>query len=332
MTSSFNSKLKLLFLIDILKNHTDEFHVLNGNELCDMIRKRGISCERKTLYKDIKLLCQNGFDIIHADAPKKGYFMASRDFELAEVRLLIDAVLAADFITAKKTQQLIEKMRTLTSDEEFKNLKHQLSLTNRIKCDNEEIYYNIDCLNRAIENNKQVYFKYIRHKIDEKRIVSDEKDFIVNPYALIWSNDHYYLVCNNPKYTNLMHARLDRMRKTEILETDVQSFERVSQYKEKFDVSDYANKMFNMFSGEMQTIVLICDNSILEDIYDRFGEDATIRIEDSTKFMLTASAAVSEGLCSWIMQYSNKIFVRSPEILKNMICRKAEDIACMYEK
>lgn len=326
-----SSKQKLLILIDILKNQTDEYHILNALEICDEMKKRGVSCERKSVYSDIKLLNENGFDIVNTRTPRSGYFMASRDFELAEVRLIIDAIQAADFITVKKSNQLIEKMSGLVSNDEFERLCQQISLSNRIKCDNEEIYYNIDCLNRAIDSKKQVSFKYLKHKIDEKRIINEEKDFLVNPYALIWSNDHYYLVCNNPKYDNLMHARLDRMRKTEILETTADSFENVSEYKDKFDVADYANKMFNMFSGTSEEIILVCDNSILEDIYDRFGEDAKIRIEDSTRFVLTSSAAVNEGLCSWIMQYGKKIYVRSPEKLRDMICEKISGILNLYE-
>lgn len=326
-----SSKQKLLILIDILKNQTDEYHILNASEICAEIKKRGVACERKSVYSDIKLLNENGFDIVNTRVPRTGYFMASREFELAEVRLMIDAIQAADFITKKKTSQLIEKMSSLVSNDEFIRLNEQISLSKRIKCDNEEIYYNIDCLNRAIDGRRQVSFKYVKHKIDEKRIVNEEKDFVVNPYALIWSNDHYYLVCNNPKYDNLMHARLDRMRKTEILDTPSSSFENVSEYKGKFDVADYANKMFNMFSGSSEEIVLVCDNSVLEDIYDRFGEDAKIRNEDSGRFVLTASAAVSEGLCAWIMQYGKKIFVRSPEKLRDMICEKVSGILDLYK-
>lgn len=326
-----SSKLKLLILIDILKKQTDEYHVLNAMEICDEIKKRGLTCERKSVYSDIKLLNDNGFDIIKTGTPKSGYFMASRDFELAEVRLIIDAIQAADFITKKKTSQLIEKMGLLVSEDEFRRLKRQMSVNNRIKCDNEEIYYNIDVLNRAIENKKQVSFSYVRHKIEDKRIVNSEKDFVVNPYALIWSNDHYYLVCNNPKYTDLMHARIDRMRKTKLTDTPCTSFEKVSEYKGKFDVADYSNKMFNMFSGKPEKIVLVCENSILEDIYDRFGDEARIRNEDSSKFVLTTEAAVSEGLTSWIMQYGKKIFVRSPEKLKDMIVEKTKNIVEMYK-
>lgn len=332
MAEKSSSKLKLLMIIDILKNKTDENHVLNAGEICEMLSEKGQSCERKAVYGYIKLLNENGFDILQSRAPKNGYFMASREFELAEVRLIIDAIQAADFITKKKTAQLIDKIKAFVSEEEFNSLKGQINISNRIKCDNEEIYYNIDCLNRAIENNRQVSFVYERRMIEEKTIVRDKKDFVVNPYALIWSNDHYYLVCNNPKYTNLMHARLDRMKKTKILDTPSTSFETVSEYKEKFDAADYANKMFNMFSGETQEIQLICDNSLLEDIFDRFGDDAVIRNEDSGRFVLTADAAMSDGLCSFIMQYGKKIFVRSPQKLRDMIVEKSKNIVDMYGK
>lgn len=332
MNTKSSPKLKLLYLMEILEKNTDENNVLNANDICIQLKKLGIECERKSVYSDIKLLKENGFDIINTRYPKNGYFLASRDFEFAEVRLLLDAVLAADFITPKKTEQLIDKMSCLVSGNDFEKLKNQVNITNRVKCDNEEIYYNIDVLHRAIESGKQVSFEYIRHRINKKVISSEEKEFTVNPYALIWSNDHYYLVCNNPKYTNLMHVRLDRMKKARMLQTPSDSFEKVSEYKEKFDAADYANKTFNMFSGEVSEIRLLCDNSLLEDIYDRFGDDAKIRNEDSNRFSLAAKAAVSEGLVSWIMQYGSKIYVKSPDELRNMIIIKTRGIMELYSE
>ena len=196
---------------------------------------------------------------------------------------------------------------------------------------NEEIFYTIDVLNRAIEEKKQVSFSYVRHKIEAgKKIVMASREFVVNPYALVWSNDHYYLICNNPKYDNLMHTRLDRMRKVKIVDIPVRSFEEVSEYRGEFDVADYSNKMFNMFSGKICEIEIVCKNDMLEDIVDRFGENATIRNEDSSRFYLRAEVAISEGLISWLMQYRNSVYVRKPEELRQHLKEKAQEIIDLY--
>lgn len=327
-----SSKQKLLSLIDIFEKMTDENNIISTNEILEELEKRGLTAERKSIYADIALLVDNGYDIIKVKSPKTGYFLASRNFQLPEVKLILDAVQSADFITPKKTQELIEKIGTLVSSQQFEMLKSQLSVSNRVKTFNEEIFYTIDVLNRAIEEKKQVSFSYNRHKIEAgKKIVMASRDFVVNPYALVWSNDHYYLICNNPKYDNLMHTRLDRMKKVKILENDVRPFEEVSEYKGEFDVADYSNKMFNMFSGRLCDVEIVCKNELLEDIVDRFGENATIRNEDSTRFYLRAQVALSEGFVSWLMQYRNSVYVRKPEELREHLKAKAQEIIDLYE-
>lgn len=331
MAVKSSSKQKLLSLIDVFEKLTDENNVISTNEIVEELAKRGITAERKSIYADIALLVENGYDIIKVKTPKSGYFLASRNFQLPEIRLIIDAVQSADFITPKKTEELISKIGTLVSEDQFEMLKSQLSISNRVKTLNEEIFYTIDVLNRAIEEKKQVSFSYIRHKIEAgKKIVMASRDFIVNPYALVWSNDHYYLICNNPKYDNLMHTRLDRIRKVKIVDIPARSFEEVSEYKGEFDVADYSNKMFNMFSGKICEIEIVCKNEMLEDIVDRFGENATIRNEDSNRFYLRAEVALSDGLVSWLMQYRNSVYVRKPEELREHLKEKAQEIIDLY--
>lgn len=332
MAQKSSSKQKLLTLINIFETLTDENNVMSTSDIVEELARRGIPAERKSIYADIALLVENGYDIINVKSPKSGYFLASRNFQLPEVKLIIDAVQSADFITPKKTNELIEKIGSLVSKEQFEMLKSQLSVSNRVKTMNEEIFYTIDVLNRAIEEKKQVTFSYIRHKIEAgKKIVMASRDFVVNPYALVWSNDHYYLICNNPKYNNLMHTRLDRMRKVRITEVDSRPFEEVSEYKGEFDVADYSNKMFNMFSGKVCPVEIVCKNEMLEDIVDRFGENATIRNEDSTRFFLRADVAISEGFVSWLMQYRNSVYVRKPEELRTYLKKKAQEIIDLYE-
>ena len=325
------TKLKLLYIKDYLEKYSDEDNPVSADELLGMLSRKGIECERKSIYSDIKALKQYGVDVILVRQPKTGYCIYNRDFELPEVRLLIDAVQSANFITAKKTKELIKKIGTLCSENQGMNLKRQVYIEKRMKCTNEEIYYNIDKIGQAIQQNRQISFIYQKRRIDEagEEIETTEKELLVSPYAMIWSNDHYYLVGNNAKYDNLMHTRIDRMKKVEISEEKARSFAEVSPYRNFFDSADYSGKIFNMFSGDTQRLEISCDNSILEEILDRFPVDS-VRSEDG-RFVLTSSCVISEGLVSWIMQFGSKVQVIRPESLRENVLKRAQEILEVYE-
>ncbi|MBR5437517.1 MAG: WYL domain-containing protein [Clostridia bacterium] len=327
------TKLKLLYIKDYLEKNSDEEHPVSVEILMDMLDEKGITCERKSVYSDVKALKEYGVDIATVKKPFNGYAVLSRDFELPEIRLLIDAVQAADFISPKKTRELIDKMGSLCSAFQSKSLHKQVYIDNRVKCANEEIYYNIDVVSRAIQQRKKINFIYYKRKLNdgEKVIISDEKEFTVSPYALIWSNDHYYLVSNNEKYDNLMHTRIDRMKKVHITEEKARDFSEVSEYKNYFDVADYSSKSFNMYSGDTQRLVISCDNSILEEIIDRFGDEGIRADKDESRFVLSARCVVSEGLASWLMQFGSKVKVMEPKNLRDDIKKKAEEIVRNYE-
>lgn len=334
MAVSGSSKLKILYLMEILWQKTDDEHILTATELCDELAKRGITCERKSIYTDIDLLTKFGFDIIYTRSPKSGYFLAERTFQLPELRLLMDAVQSANFITPNKTKQLLEKIEGMASISQAKKLASQIYVDNRVKSTNEEIYYNIDVLNKAIQTGHQVEFLYFRRKLTGKLTFSaEEKRFVVNPYALIWSNDHYYLVSNNPKYKNLMHTRVDRMKKVKILDTFSRRFSEVSPYKRHFDSADYAKKLFNMYSGGAEeTVELLCRREILEEILDRVGPQVPLRAETELYFTVRFPAVVSDGLASWILQYGGNIRVCAPDSLVDLVRKKAQDVLNVYEK
>lgn len=328
------TKLKLLYVKDFLDKQSDEEHPVSVEDINEMLLSKEIECERKSIYSDVKTLKEYGMDILSVRQPKTGYCVCSRDFELPELRLLIDAVQAANFITPKKTKELIKKIGTLCSVSQAKMLEKQVYIEKRHKCSNEEIYYNIDIINRAIQSGKRISFIYQKRQLDtaENKVVTEEKDFSVSPYAMIWSNDHYYLIANNQKYNNLMHTRIDRMKKVEILEERARKFSEVSPYKSYFDSADYSGKIFNMFSGDTQTLEMLCDNSMLEEIVDRFGNNALIRTgDDETRFLVDTKCVVSEGLVSWIMQFGGRIEVLEPASLREQVKMRAEEIARMYK-
>ncbi len=327
------SKLKLLYLADIFKEKTDENHFLAATEICDELEKMGVSAERKSIYNDIEILKEYGYDIIHTGSKNRGgYFLGAREFELAEIRLLSDAVQAANFISQKKTNQLVEKIESFTSSYQAKILHSQVYVDNRPKCKNEEIFYTISLLDEAINAKVKVEFTYTRRKITEDfKTAKEEKAFCVSPYALIWSEDHYYLVCNNEKYDNLMNLRIDKIKHLEITKKRARHFSEVSDYKHHFDSAEYASKLFNMYSGEPKPIELICHNNILEPILDRFGENVKIQRADDEHFALRTNVAVSDGLVAWIVQYGNRIKVKSPNDLVHMIKKHARELLEEYE-
>lgn len=333
MPNKSNQKLKLLYILDNLLKNSDENNPIDAEEIILDLQEKGIEAERKSVYKDIAVLQQFGYDILKTRTPKCGFFIASRDFEVAEVRLLCDAIQAAGFISQKKTKQLLEKIYSLVSVAQAKTIENQVYVDNRPKCANENIYYNIDKLDRAIQNSRQVKIIYRKRKISERNIAEfEEKTHYISPYALIWSNDHYYLVGNNRNYSNIMITRIDRIKDVEILEnTPAINFSDVSPYREKFDSADYVNKHFNMFSGDPQEVELVCHNTLIDDILDKFGDNVNIIKHSEEKFKININAAVSSGLVSWIMQYGNKIQVKSPESLKKMILDRAEEIRKVYQ-
>lgn len=328
-----NGKQRLLATAEFFKKYSDEEHVFSTGEICDYLGSIGISAERKAVYDDIKALNSSGLDIVCAGGPKKGYFLASRDFEEAEVRLMIDAVQAAKFITAKKTDALINKISSLVSESQAEKLASQIYIDSVRKRKNEEIYYTVDILHRAIIAKKQVHFTYQHLTVsDNLEVQLAEREFTVSPYALIWSNDHYYLVCNKSNYDNLMHTRLDRMKSVEMLDVPVRPFSQVSGYTDRFDSADYAGKLFNMFSGKEQSVKLRCSNSILEEIADRFGDSMRITSQNADSFTVDVVAVTGEGFVSWVLQYGADIEIVSPQQLRISLANRAAEIAELYKK
>ncbi|MEE1026650.1 MAG: WYL domain-containing protein [Acutalibacteraceae bacterium] len=332
MSGGRNQRKRILTLLDILMCKTDEEHPLNATELISLLELNGITCDRKTIYDDIEALCLCGYDIVSTKGGKSGYFLTGRDFELPEVALLTDAVLSADFITRKKTNTLVNKLKGLLNEYQAKSYSGRTFIDNRNKGDNEEIYYSIDAIERGIGTGKKIALKYIRHELKDGHNPSPTaKEMKVSPYALIWADDHYYLVCNNEKYDNLMHLRLDRMKKVTVINENYRHFSEVSEYKTEFNTADYSAKVFNMFSGTEEEIVLDCSNDILEQVIDRFSDKIFIRQKDPSRFLFSHKAYISDGLVTWIMQFGSKMRVESPDSLKEKIVLRAKEIETLYK-
>lgn len=323
-------KLRLLYLLDILKKHTDELHPLSSTELIELLNKKGLASERKSLYRDISSLEEFGYEIFATRTPKPGFFLASRNFELPEIQILLDAILAAPFISPKKTRELSKKLCSFLSEYQAGEVYSQDLVNQRVKFENEEIYYTIDALHRAIANRKKVRFQYYHRVIRENEIVFDQgREFILSPYALLWSNDRYYLAGNYEKYDTVGNYRLDRMRRVEVLSETARPFEEISDGK-AFDSADYMKKSFHMFCGEQKEVVLRCSLTLLEAVLDKFGMGLTIMNATEESFDFRCKVYTSNGLMEWILQYGALIEVLEPVDLRNQIKREIEKLWQKY--
>lgn len=332
MAGNPKQKLKLLYIYDILLKKSDEENPLSAIDICKCLEEHDITAERKSIYSDIEALRDFGVDIMKTKVPKSGFYIGNRDFEVAEIRMLADAVQASGFIPAKKSNELSEKLYDLLSEGQSDFIRNQIYVNRGIKCENNEIYYNIDKIQTAINSGNKIRFKYYRREIVNNKPVYDKgKEFEYSPYAMMWSDDRYYLVGNYEKYDNLSHYRIDRMKKVEIIESKARPFSEVSDYTRFFDIGDYAKKVFKMFGGgEEKTIELICKNYMLEPIIDRFGTGVPYRIADEEHFKIIVKGEVTDGLLSWLMDVGGSVRVVSPPDLVEKAQNKVKQIAKDY--
>lgn len=332
MPKKRGQKLKLLYTLDILKKYSDEENPINAAQIAKHLRQLGIEAERKSVYDDIYCLEEYGCDIIKAEDGKKGWYIGSREFEAPEIYLLCDAVRSVKFISSKKSKELIKKLDSMLSINQVKKREKSVYFGNAQKSDNEAIYYNIDKISLALESKKQISIVYTsRYLSSDRKILHRNKEMIINPYALTWANDHYYLVGNYDKYDNLIHLRLDRIKSVELTENNIRHFSEVSDYKDYFDIADYTQKLFNMYGGELIKIEFRCKRKIAEQVFDRFSEEIFIKNVTEEQFSFSVNAAVSDALVTWIINYGSDILVESPDELKEKIIKRARDVLEIYE-
>lgn len=326
-------KLKLLYIQKILSEHSDEQHPLSSGEIINALAGYGIQTERKSIYSDIDTLRDFGVDIIKTKTPKSGYFIGSRKFQASEIRMFIDAIRTAPFITPSKTNDLIKKLESELSLYQAASIASQTHSFNVTKTENSEVYYNIDTIQHAIaEKSKIRFFYYHRQIVNNMPVNNAGKEFVFSPYALMWDSDRYYMVGNYDKYDNLSHYRVDRMKKVEIIQNSTaRPFSEVCEYTHTFNTADYSKKVFKMYSGGNEiSFVLLCDNDMLEPIIDRFGKQMPFHTVDSGHFKVTVRGQISEGLISWLMEVGEKVRVVSPDSLVELLKKRISSIAQNY--
>lgn len=318
-------KLKMMYLAKILTEQTDEEHTLTVPEIISELAKVGISAERKSIYDDMEYLKLFGFDICSTKTRTTNYYIASRDFELPELKLLVDSVQSSKFITHKKSEQLISKIEKLTSRENAKKLQRQVFITNRVKTLNEKIYYNVDKIYDAIAENKQITFKYFDINIDKKKVYrKDGGLYTESPISLTWDDENYYLIAYKAKYDNYINYRVDKMEQIEITESD-----RVLSDKD-FDLSSYSKSMFQMFSGKETEVTIEFDKDLVGVAFDRFGTDIPID-KMGDRFRCRVKVAVSPHFLTWIISFGKKAKIISPDSVVKEMYSLAKEITEIYE-
>lgn len=316
-----NQRLKILYLYKILLEYTDDEHSLTMPQLIENLEQYGIAAARKALYEDIEALKAFGADIIYEKGKAGGYKIVSRNFELPELKLLADAVSSSRFLTEKKSKELIKKLETLTSIHFGKQIERQLFVCNRVKSFNELIYLNVDAINRAISEHRQISFIYFDYDVKKQKKYRDGIR-ICSPYALAWADERYYLVAYYEKYNRVANFRVDRMERVDVLEKNGKKM------SDNFNLIDYLNSAFSMFNGASEPIKLKFDNSLVNPVIDRFGKNVAIYPDDSRHFtvIVQVNTEQPEPFFGWLFQFGTKAQIVSPAHLNEKYGNMLNDV------
>ncbi len=307
MAKSANQKLKLLRLYDELLRKSDEDHPISVPELIEALARWDIKAERKSVYDDLNALAELGVDIQSRKGRNAGWFIGARDFELAELKLLVDAVQSSRFITKRKSDSLIRKLEKLASVHQAHQLQRQVYVDRRVKAMNESIYYNVDILHSAIAGQNVITFQYFDHDVKKERVFRrGGGTYRVAPYGLIWNSENYYLVGEDEQLGQLRHYRVDKMARLEQTEARC-------RVPGDFNVADYAQKHFGMFSGSEVNMTLRFRSDMAGVVLDRFGQDVMLIPDGESHFTVTLPLVMSPQFFGWLFGLGDGVELTAPE-------------------
>ncbi len=326
-------KIKLLRLWEILRQETDENHPLTTNEIIARLKKEGIEVDRKILYSDIELLNENGYEVLCERGRSNRYYVVDRSFDIPEVRILMDAVQAASFITEKKTKVLIDKIAELAGSRRAEVLKASITEFSTVKSENESIYYSIDTIVTAKEQNKQIGFYYFDYNTKKEKVFRKDKKnsdvnkwYVVNPVETVYDNDQYYLICYDDKHKALANYRIDRMDRVSVLDTGINRYEEI----EKIDISKYKRQQIDMYGGEVSRVTFVAKKSMLDVIFDRFGNIARLTDNGDDSVSCTVEVQVGPMLIAWLCSFDTRIKVVSPVSIVKQVKNHLEKTLSQY--
>ena len=327
MAKNSGQKLKLLYIVKILTEESDENHPVSTKTLIEKLGNYGVSAERKSIYDDIAKLQDFGYDIIKMDNRNGGgYYLASREFELAELKFLVDAVQSCRFITQKKSRELIKKLERMSGKYDAGQLQRQVYVAGRVKTENESIYYSIDALHHAMQENKKISFLYMEWN-GKKELVPRKNGvrYNVSPWTLIWKDENYYLVAYDDVAGILKHYRVDK-----IADVDMLSEKRNGrEVFESMDLAVYANTTFGMYGGELCDVVLRFPEQLVGVVIDRFGKEISIR-KDGELWRARVKVMVSPQFYGWMSAVGKEIQIVSPQNVRGQYIDWLNDLIKEY--
>lgn len=327
MARQANQKLKMLYLLEILRRETDEEHPLTLKQIIDLLAQRGISAERKSLYDDIEQLRLLGEDIITVRDTAVRYYIGERTLDIPQLRLLVDAVQSSRFITRKKSEELIRRLESLTSRHLAGQLQREVVVSGRIKNMNESIYYNVDRLQSAITAGRQVTFQYFDWGVDKKQHLRHGGAlYTVSPWAMVWDDENYYLVAYHSEKGTLRHYRVDRM--LHIAVTDLPR-EGEAAFR-SHDLAAYSRQTFGMFGGQEQWVTLRCHKGMAGVMLDRFGSDTPFIPDGEDYFTARVPVVVSPPFFAWLSGFERDIRLIAPTAVAQEYVAYLTDILAGY--
>ena len=329
MPKSSNQKLKLLYLAQYLFRHSDEEHPVTTAEIQDHLASLDIAAERRTVYADIEALRLFGLDVQAVrQGPSTGYFLGAREFQLPELKLLVDSVQASKFITRKKSLELIGKLERLGSEYDARQLHRQVLVRGRIKTMNESIYYNVDELHSAIEEDVSITFQYYEWNARRQRVFRREgKRYAVSPWALLWDDENYYLLAYDHEAGIQKHFRVDKM-------AGIRPGPGPRQGRALFESTDlaaYTDTHFGMFSGRVEQVRLLFENGLAGPVIDRFGAEVSLAPYDGEHFTVTLRAAVNVQFYGWLCGFGDRVRVLAPAAAVEGMKAHLAAIAAQYD-
>ena len=326
--SSFQ-KLKIIYIMEYLLKNSDEDHAVTTNQIIAYLKSHDITAERKTVYSDIDALRDFGLDIIQvSEGNNHGYYVASRDFELPELKLLVDSVQSSKFITHKKTLSLIKKIEKLASIHSAQLLNRQVFVKNRIKTMNESIYYNVDEIHNGISSNRKIRFLYFEYNVAKVRVYRhDGAYYVVSPFAMTWDDENYYMVAFDSAAGIIKHYRVDKMEKITVLDEERDGQEAY----EALDMAVYARKTFGMFTGEEVKVHLRFENHLVGAVLDRLGRDVILVPDGEDHFTVWTDVIVSPQFFAWLCGFQTAAKVIGPDDVVKQMAEHVKSIAEQYE-
>ena len=315
-------KSRMVILAQMFYEHTDEENPMTGLEILEYLKEHDVPANEKTLRGDIKLLQDLGLDIVKIVSRPNLFYWGERQFELPELKLLVDAVASSRFITKKKINALGKKLAQLASENQRKDLRRHVQATNRVKSENESIYYSVNTVNEAISRRKKIRFQYTEFGPDLKEVLrGDGEVYELSPYALLWNEDYYYVVGWSDKHNNVSVFRVDRLYRPEMLD------EKATKRPDDFDIDDYSTPIFDMFEGyDRVPVKLECKNELAKYIVDRFGSKLETKQISDDNFSVTVEVSLSPPFYAWVFQFNGDIKILSPNKAVKDITKMAEAI------